>query len=397
MDFSKNNGERLLFWHFFVRIEKELSYERWIDKYRLFITALVQGAVPLEDDWASFKRFCKILYLQDSRHETRFEEILNDAIKEEEDILIRLIESATPIEKPKIPIKGGKKPPPPPPVTGGNNPPPPDIKPAIVKEPDLTEKYFRPKFRDQNREGEVNGNDSNNDNKQSTDRFLHTDEYFPMSRRDMAKSWQYLRKTERKGFGNRLNIKETVREVAKNGLFLYPVFEQKVINRPDTVLILADCRGSMTPFHELTKRLIETAREDGGHDKASVFYFQNYPLSNVYRQANLSDALKLKEALLKANRHITLAIIISDGGAARGNTDPKMVKNRVDMTQNFIDILNEHVAHILWLNPMPKHRWAETAAEEIADKVDAMIPVLDSDIANFQDNFRWILKQYRAK
>jgi uncharacterized protein with von Willebrand factor type A (vWA) domain len=279
--------------------------------------------------------------------------------------------------------------------------PPPEEKPPKTikeekKEPELIEKYFRPKYKEQNTEG-VAENEAKPNEANKKERYVHSDEYFPMTRRDMTKSWQYLRKKERKGLENIMDIPATVKSVAKNGLFFNPILKQRFINRADTVLILADCRGSMMPFHELTRRFITTARKDGGHENAAIYYFQNYPLSNVYRQANLSDAIKLKEALIKANRHLTLAIIISDAGAAKGNTDSKIVAKRVELTKNFIAILNDHVAHILWLNPMPEHRWEGTAAEQIKDMVDAMMPILEGDEAHFQDNFRLILKKYRAK
>ncbi|HLA57599.1 MAG TPA: hypothetical protein VK622_02500, partial [Puia sp.] len=77
----------LIFWDFFHQIEKELSYERWIDKYLLFLdTLLLSKTIRLQkgDEWSQFKSFCKFLYLQDIRDEAKFEQLLDTAIAREE-------------------------------------------------------------------------------------------------------------------------------------------------------------------------------------------------------------------------------------------------------------------------------------------------------------------------
>ncbi len=393
-----NPLERLPFWHFFHRIERELSYERWVDKYRLLHQALLRndGLIDWDstengnDPWAGFKRFCKILYLQDYRDEARFDTILTEAIALEEKTIREALFSAQTHN-----------------TTTGS---------------DTTDNTIPKNDNDviQQPEGQGdNGTDKTKNNKQKTkksepvadetlyfhpnlgdlppdeapamrtDNYLHTDEYFPVTRRQMGVAWQYLRRKEEGQPTTEIDIPATVKKVSKEGIFLEPVRRLAIENRSDNLIFLADVRGSMTPFNEFTRRLIHTARNEGGHSKAGVFYFQNYPAGFVYRKPNLSDPLKLSTALQKTNKNATMAIIISDACAAQPDKAPA---DFVEKTDLFLHALYERVAHIIWLNPMPRHRWAGTPAALIEPKVTVMAPVFDEAIINFPNTIRLLLK-----
>ena len=107
--------------------------------------------------------------------------------------------------------------------------------------------------------------------------FLMTDEYFPVTRRQMIKGWQFLRYQEKGGFTNEIDIPATVQKIGREGLFTGPILKQGVRNREDTLIIFADYRGSMMPFHELTNRLIETARKEGGIPGHRCFISRTIP------------------------------------------------------------------------------------------------------------------------
>ncbi len=392
-----NPLERLPFWHFFHRIERELSYERWVDKYRLLHEALLRhdnGLIQWDDNsgdpWAGFKRFCKILYLQDHRDAARFDTILAEAIALEE----KTMRDAFLLTHTTNSTTGGD--------TTGNLGPKNDSDTA--KQP----------------EGQGGtGTDKTKDNKQKThknepiadetlyfhpsladlppdkapaartDTYLHTDEYFPVTRRQMGVAWQYLRRKEDGRPTNEIDIAATVKKVSKEGIFLEPVRRLAIENRSDNLIFLADVRGSMTPFNEFTRRLIHTAQHEGGHAKAGVFYFQNYPAGFVYRKPNLSDPIKLSAALQKTNKNATMAIIISDACAAQPDKAPADFMEKTDL---FLQTLYERVAHIIWLNPMPRHRWPGTPAALIEPKVTVMAPVFDEAIINFPNTIRLLLK-----
>lgn len=389
--------ERLPFWHFFQALERELSYERWYDKYQLFLDALSGGVIVKDNNWQHFRQFCKFLYLQDLRDEVQFDFLLDEAIVSERDALeaffagkiateaAEIAATALPEGSPEPPPAAPLPPPSPPaPSEESNVLPPAGNMPEPLDGRGQRSMYFHPPAR--HRRADVQ-------KAMQSRMYLHTDEYFPITRRQMVKGWQFLRNREKGRPGRDVDIPSTIQQIEREGFFLEPkyLFDQR--NREDALIIFADYRGSMTPFHALTDRLIYTAMHEGGHSRAQVFYFQNHPAGYVYRKPNLSEPVKLKEALLKTNRNSTLAIVISDAGAARGNNDAARIQARLETTRLFIRQLRESCAHVLWLNPMPSHRWLDTAAEWIMDEVLLMVPVLDHEATNFQDTLRTIFKQ----
>lgn len=388
-------GERLIFWPFFERLEKELSYERWLDKYRLFQQLLLSGAIPYDENWRAFRQCCKFLYLQDHADETRFDELLDEAIAEEKAKLLAIwqqLQTHKPGDKeekktelPKADEDQDEGIPPRPPISK-----PGEARRTIpTPEPATDRKFFHPSF-----DIQLPDQEADRSAHRSGSHYLHTDEYFPANRREMVKSWQYLRRKERTGASSRINIPKTVKRIAKEGVFVQPEYEDAFANRQDILFLFADTRGSMTPFHELTKRLILTAKGEGGHRRAPTFFFQNTPLEYLFRAPNLTDPVPMKQAMRRANRNISYAFIISDAGAARGNNNRDQINRRVDLIRPFLQLLRGHMAYVIWLNPMPMHRWKGTAAEAIAAEpaVTAMVPVLEEGEYNYQDVIRRIIK-----
>jgi len=393
------SNRNLPFWSFFHDIEKALSYERWIDKYKLFLDALTFGQIIYDKDYNHFINFCKALYLQDHRDEDQFESILRQAIAREKAWLSTLLqEEATASQKPQentSPIqetKTGSKTnedeiaPEDKPITGNQEPDEIYEQQERGLPAESNTVYYHPSFTKIHR-----------DNQSTSARlinYLLTDEYFPVSRRQMVKGWQFLRRQEKGVKQNDLDLRETIKQIAIEGMFLEPKYRFGIRNREDAIIIFADYRGSMIAFHELSNRLIETAKGEGGHPRAPVYYFQNYPSGYVYKKSNFTEPVKIKEALLKTNRNFTVAIVISDAGAARGNKDQQAIASRVTMTDFLLDHLNKTCAHTVWLNPMPAHRWKGTAAEIIREKVLLMAPIIEQGSYNFQDNMRNILKHH---
>ena len=82
-------------------------------------------------------------------------------------------------------------------------------------------------------------------------RFNFSNEYFPVTRRQMKQSWRHLRRLVREGPREELDVAATVEKVSHQGLLLEPVLIPHRINRTQ-LLLLIDRDGSMAPFHALT-------------------------------------------------------------------------------------------------------------------------------------------------
>ncbi|MGB7442862.1 MAG: hypothetical protein WA919_17490, partial [Coleofasciculaceae cyanobacterium] len=194
-------------------------------------------------------------------------------------------------------------------------------------------------------------------------RHILLTEYFPVTKRQMKQSWRYLRRPVREGAPVELDIEATVDKLGRNSILLEPVLVPRRINRTDLVLIV-DQEGSMVPFHALSRQLIETAERGGRLRQTRVFYFHDYADEYLYRHPALLNAQPIDEILAEVGER-AVVLIVSDGGAARGNFD----RERVKYTQEWIEQLQQSVQYLAWLNPMPNDSWQHTTAGEIKEFV----------------------------
>jgi uncharacterized protein len=200
----------------------------------------------------------------------------------------------------------------------------------------------------------------------------------PISKRDMAAIWRQLRRPQRVGVPEELNIEATINSVCRTGMLLHPVLQPRRRNLASLV-ILVDTQGSMAPFALLIEAVVESILR-GGLGKTSLYYFHNYPKNVVYQRPNLTRAVPLKIVLdeeIKGNS----VLIISDAGAARGYYSG----TRVEETKKFIQTLNNYTYLFAWLNPMPQKRWLATTAEDIADEIEPHVPMFPLDREGLND------------
>ena len=193
--------------------------------------------------------------------------------------------------------------------------------------------------------------------------FILTEEYFPVTRRQMKQSWRYLRRPVREGIPVELDLETTVREAGRSGILLEPMLLPRHANRAELLLFI-DRYGSMVLFHCLCDRLKETALRGGRLGKAGIYYFHNCPVEYLYRDPHLQEA-QLVGKILSCLGQRTAILIVSDGGAARGNYS----RERFELTENFLQQLKKQARYIAWVNPMPSERWDLTTAGEIASLV----------------------------
>jgi uncharacterized protein with von Willebrand factor type A (vWA) domain/WD40 repeat protein len=192
---------------------------------------------------------------------------------------------------------------------------------------------------------------------------FETDEYFPITHREMKQSWRYLRRMVREGGATELDLEETVRQISQQGLMLNLVLRPPRVNRAE-LLLLIDREGSMVPFHVLSRRLEETALQGGRLAKVGVYHFHNCPDNHLYNDPSRTEAMPI-EAVLNAYSGVTGVLICSDAGAANGGFNPE----RVQLTEEFLERIKQRFRYVAWLNPMPIDRWERTSAESIARSV----------------------------
>lgn len=226
-------------------------------------------------------------------------------------------------------------------------------------------------------------------------RYSLLTEYFPVTRRQMKQCWRYLRRPVREGVPIELDVGATVAKIGHEGILLEPVLMPPRFNRTDLVLMI-DQEGSMVPFHELSRQLVETAQRGGRLRQTRVFYFHDYPNEYLYRHPALLNAQPISEVLEEIGER-AVVLIISDGGAARGNFD----QERVESTKVWIEQFQQSVRYCAWLNPMPNECWQHTTAGKIArllpmfemsrQGMNAAISVLRGRYIAWERMYSWLL------
>ncbi len=199
-------------------------------------------------------------------------------------------------------------------------------------------------------------------------RLAASDEYFPLTRRQMKQRWRAMRRLVRAGPPIELDIAATIDQIGRQGLLSAPVLMPQRVNRTELLLLL-DQDGSMVPFHALGRRLADTAARGGRLGRAGIYFFHNSPAEHLYHDPALVEAVPIEQVVRGISQYAAV-LIFSDAGAARGGHSPE----RVALTRAFLRRLGHDVRYIAWLNPMPRARWKSTSADEVARMVQ-MFPM----------------------
>ncbi|MEP0872945.1 hypothetical protein NDA01_24315 [Trichocoleus desertorum AS-A10] len=182
----------------------------------------------------------------------------------------------------------------------------------------------------------------------------------PFSQREMAGIWRHLKRPQRSGALEDLDVEETIKFICRTGTFIEPVLQPRRCNQAGLV-VLVDRTGSMAPLEPWMNATIESISRGGLLRKLSFYYFHNYPGNFLYQYPGLTNPLPLETALDSQGKDNGV-LIISDAGAARGYYNSK----RLAATKEFIKILGSYTYLYSWLNPIPYQRWKNSTAEGVA-------------------------------
>lgn len=187
----------------------------------------------------------------------------------------------------------------------------------------------------------------------------------PMNRRSLAYGWRTLRRLRADGILDVVDVSATIEQAARQGFYAAPVCQRRATNHA-RLLLLIDREGSMVPFHRFSRDLVQTAQEDCDLEEihlqeVQVAYFYNVPQEYVYADEHLTQPIELQPLLEWCDRE-TSVLIVSDGGAARGNRRIERIRS----TTKFLANLRTYTNLVSWLNPVPKERWESTSAELLA-------------------------------
>ena len=203
------------------------------------------------------------------------------------------------------------------------------------------------------------------------------DDYLPVTGQQMIQGWYNLKRSIRTGTRLELDVAATIEKIKGQGKLVLPVQKPHRL-KYSSLLFLIDRRGSMQPFHVLSRQLVATAQQTGCLTSQSCYYFNNYPNQDLYCDPQFNTEIPVEQVLGRLSFQHTVVLIFSDAGAARRDYIPRRIRE----TESFLKRLKQQVKTIVWLNPIPELSWQETTAAKIA-KFETM-KMFAADSAGFQ-------------
>lgn len=204
-----------------------------------------------------------------------------------------------------------------------------------------------------------------------------------LSERQVEQEWRSFKRIYQGQISDQLDIEKTVTSALTTGVIYKPYFSRKKSNNA-TLITLVDNKGSMVAFKNFIETILKPATE-GAKIKNSIFYIKNLPVVTedktdfyIYKTSAHTTYAKLVENLnnYTFNYGETPILIISDGGAAKGNLNMGRLYASIQLLQT----IKLFSSKIVWLNPVPKDRWASTTAHLIKD----FIPMFEVSISGLK-------------
>ncbi|QFS52261.1 VWA domain-containing protein [Nostoc sphaeroides] len=204
-------------------------------------------------------------------------------------------------------------------------------------------------------------------------------DYLPVTKQQMQQGWDSLHRLTRQGQRLELDVNATIDQIKKRGKFFHPIQRPRFLKSGKLVLLI-DQKGSMQPFHVLSRLLVQTAKEIGCLGTNNCYYFNNYPRRMFYCDPQFETEISVNEVIQNFHPHRTIVLIFSDGGAARGG----FMNDRIKKTRELLQKLQQRCKALVWINPMPESYWQNTTSGVIAN----MIQMFPADLSGFQNALR---------
>lgn len=204
--------------------------------------------------------------------------------------------------------------------------------------------------------------------------FSFVRNYVPLNARKLAQHWKFFQRPmpTYAQQSAQIDIPQTIATIAQQGGIVAPVYLPQVTNTAQLTTLI-DHKGSMIAFRHWSLSLVNAAKKMAQVDN-QTYFFQNVPQKylagehqgNYYVYQNQAGTYPVNLAQALQQSPNTAILIVSDAGAASGRFDPQ----RIEATEQFLEMLYRHSLKIAWLNPMPEDRWNKSSAYIIRELVD---------------------------
>ncbi len=192
--------------------------------------------------------------------------------------------------------------------------------------------------------------------------------------RQLALALRKLRLFTREGQPDELDIDGTIDKTARN------LGDLEVVTRPPRksntrVILMMDVGGSMDPYAHLVSRLFTAAKKATHFKELRTYYFHNCIYGRVYKDARLSQPVKISQLFAQTDRKYKL-ILVGDALMApwelmstSGWQEDEGVEGVMWMMR-----LREHYPSAAWLNPEQPSSWWQSTID-VLRRVFPMYPL----------------------
>jgi len=190
-----------------------------------------------------------------------------------------------------------------------------------------------------------------------------------LNTRNIKMALRRLRLFTREGADDELDIDETIRETARNGMMLDVEMRPSRKNRIK-VLLFFDIGGSMSPHVRRCEQLFSSARLEFKH--LETFYFHNCIYEHVWRdEYRFENKVKTFDLLHKYNRDYRVIVV---GDASMSPYELVQVGGSVDHFNDepgthWLQRIRESFPHSVWLNPEPQAEWSYVESIRLINEV----------------------------
>lgn len=315
---------------------REAGMTLTLEQYDLLRQALAQGYGL--GGWQDIKRVCRLLWVKSCAGDDA------NIFDRTFDRYIQQHHNKMPVQPDEpVPESAQKTPPPKPPSNLPQIPPriktPSTQKPGEVKVPVAI----------QTKPASISFEDAKKD-------FHVTPTDFPIQLQDVQVSWRLLKQVKQVGRDYELDIEATLYRIEREGIFTDVVMRPVRVRRTE-LLLLIDDSSAMIPFFPALQPFIQ-AVEQARITPARIYRFTSYPDEYLYDWNRPALAQPLTDILPKLHRQRTVALILSDAGAATATYS----QERIEGISKFLTKLSPCIRQLIWLNPLPPQRWEQTSA-----------------------------------
>ncbi len=207
--------------------------------------------------------------------------------------------------------------------------------------------------------------------------------------RQMGMALRRLRRLNRKGESEELDIDATVDETARNCGDLEIVMQPPRKNDV-RMLLLLDVGGSMDPHAQLVSRLFSAAHQHGGFKEFESYYFHNCVYSKVYEDAAFTKSVTI-DSLIQGKDADWYLVAVGDAwmhpGELMMTSSNFWTLSAASSGMRCLAKLADHFPRSAWINPEPPRMWDAPTISEIR-RVFEMFPLTLDGLGEMVEHMR---------